>query len=139
MVRKRLFDVIRWLDTVQHVDARERTDLWRKTLELLNTIKIDRERFSEMEALVEKIKTDLAESARADRSTSSNNSYEQHYLVAKLQSTLEGFRREAEELGRLEKSLQTLCQKMGTELKIREQIREQLRKKLEIVARKPLG
>ena len=137
MGRKCLFSAIRVLDTVEAVDARDRSELWRRTLEILNLVKIDKKRFSEMEDLVNRIKDDLAESTRSERFHPSENSYEHHYLVAKLQSTLEGFRREAEELERLEKSLQTLYQKMGTELKIREQIREQLKRKLEIVARRP--
>jgi hypothetical protein len=115
------------------LDAGGRGELWRKTLVMLRAININPEKFSELENLVNKIKTDLSESMRLGGSQYTNNAYERQYLVAKLQANLEDLHKKSKELEELEKNMQTMCQRIDADIRIREQIREQLKKKLQIV------
>lgn len=91
------------------------------------------EKINEMERLVNQIKNELVEKASQEHYYAQNNFYEKNYLLAKLQASLENFRREMEELKGMEKSLQALCQRVDLDEKIHEQIKEQLRKKMQII------
>ena len=115
------------------MDTRDNAELWRKAAMVLKEMRASSEKIDEMEKLVGQIKKELAETSGQEHSYNQSNLYDKSYLLAKLQTTLESLRRGFEELKGLEKSLQTLSQKVDLDEKIREQIREQLRRKMQIV------
>lgn len=115
------------------VNSGSSAELWRRAAMVLKELRGSFEKINEMERLVNQIKNELVEKAGQEHYYAQNNFYEKNYLLAKLQASLENFRREMEELKGMEKSLQALCQRVDLDEKIHEQIKEQLRKKMQII------
>jgi hypothetical protein len=114
---------------VGRLDIKERADLWRKTMVMLKTISVDRGKLAEVEELVSGLTKEVTDSIKLGSSDPAS-SYEQQYLLARLQSTLEDFRKNSEELEQLVKNLQMTYQKIERDVRVREQIMDQLKRKL---------
>ncbi len=118
---------------MQRLDTWDYDEPWRRAAIMLKEIKASLRKADELQKIVAQLKNNLEASAGQNHSQDSRHLYEKHYLVARLQASVERLLSETVELENLEKSLQTMIQKADMDEKIRQQIREQLRKKLEII------
>jgi len=107
----------------------KRAEQWRKALMMLEAVKVDPKKLKEMEGLISRITSNLEESINRGELPDSRPLYEQQSLAIKLQFTLENLREGTNELEQLKKRLQSLCERMHIERKIRVQMRGQLQKK----------
>ena len=117
------------------VSTKEAAELWRKTLEVLRSIMINRDRLGEMERMISQVTGDMAEASRRGILNNPGDTYEQLHVLARLSSTIEHLRREMEELEKVEKKMQAVQKRIEMDSMIMNQIREQLRKKLQIVVK----
>jgi len=113
----------------------KRAEQWRKALMMLEAVKVDPKKLKEMEGLISRITSNLEESINRGELPDSRPLYEQQSLAIKLQSTLENLLEGTNELEQLKKRLQSLCERMHIERKIRVQMRGQLQKSLQILCK----
>lgn len=94
---------------VEQMGLKERAELWKKALAMLEAVKVDPKELKEIEGLVNRITSDLEESINLGEFPDLRSLYEQQSLAIKLQSTLEDLHKGVEELGQLEKRLRSFC------------------------------
>ena len=85
--------------------TKERTELWKKALAMLEAVQVDRKNLKELEGFVNQITTDLEESINVGELPDLRPLYEQQSLATKLQSHLENLHSAVEELEQVKKEL----------------------------------
>ncbi|MGC8816841.1 MAG: hypothetical protein ACP5PX_03415 [Candidatus Hadarchaeum sp.] len=110
-------------------------ETWTRALELLRSIRIDRERLSEVEKMVNQLLMELENASGRGALYNPRDVHEQLQVLVRLSCAIERLSREMEELERIEKKMQLVEKRIEMDLRTMEQIREQLKKKLQIVVK----